>query len=183
MELEVYIKNCLKNPEFKKYWLEDDLPLIESDTQTFIDTYKELLDLFESEEEYKNKLDSLLANKGIKSNSVKMSIEFYEKDNVCPVVDFLDSIQDLKLKEKTVKNIYNLSELELDINKTKNSSYVDDGIYELRTIHSNNIDRIFYFFIVGNKIILTNGYIKKTEKLDRTEFKKTKQYRDEYSRR
>ena len=44
------------------------------------------------------------------------------------------------------------------------SKYVTDGIYELRTKQQSNIDRIFYFFVFGNKVILTNGYVKKSQK-------------------
>ena len=183
MKLEDYIKDCLKDQEFKKYWLEDGLPLIESKVETFNTAYTELSELFESEEEYKNKTAELLKNKGIKSPYAKMTVEFYETGSDCPVEEFIENIQDQKLKEKTVKNIYNLSELGLDVNKTNNSSYVEDGIYELRTIQGNNITRIFYFFVIGNKIILTNGYIKKSNKWDKTELKKAKKYRDEYSTR
>lgn len=63
------------------------------------------------------------------------------------------------------------------------SEYIGDGIYELRTQSTNNITRVFFFFIHGSNIIFTNGYIKKSQKMDPRGFKKAKQYRDEYSRR
>lgn len=186
MKLTSYIKDCLKDTEFKKYWIEDNLPLFESETnctQESLTMDEAIKELFESQEEYENSLDLLLKNKGIKATTAKMTVEFYEKNSKCPVADFLNSITDKKLKEKTVKNIYNLSLLGLDMNKTDNSGYVDDGIYELRTKQGNNIDRIFYFFVIGNKIILTNGYIKKSQKLNKTEFKRAKEYMKEYSTR
>ena len=41
---------------------------------------------------------------------------------------------------------------------------VEEGIFELRTQVGNDITRIFYFFFSGKKIILTNGFVKKTQK-------------------
>ena len=42
---------------------------------------------------------------------------------------------------------------------------------------------IFYFFIKDNKIILTNGYIKKQNKLDSNEFSKAVKYKEDYEMR
>ena len=44
------------------------------------------------------------------------------------------------------------------------AKHLDDGIFELRTVQGNNITRILYFFVVGKTIVLTNGFIKKTQK-------------------
>lgn len=44
------------------------------------------------------------------------------------------------------------------------SKHLEDGIFELRGKVGNNISRVMYFFYVGNRIILTNGFIKKTQK-------------------
>ena len=43
-----------------------------------------------------------------------------------------------------------------------------------------NISRVLYFFVVGKKIVLTNGFIKKTQKTPRSEILKAKQYRADY---
>lgn len=183
MKLIDYIKTCLKDSKFKEYWLEDNLPLFESysNSSTFIEAYKQLSDLFESSTEYKDKLDLLLKDKGIKvPNNGAMTIEFYEYNNNCPVKDFLESILDPKLKEKTVKNIFNLSEFNINLKGTELSKHIKDGIFELRTKQGSNIDRIFYFFCFGNKIVLTNGYIKKSQKMADKEFEKAKQYMNEY---
>lgn len=68
----------------------------------------------------------------------------------------------------------------MDINKTKMSAFARDGLFELRTRVGTNIDRIFYFFISGNKIIMTNAYLKKDEKMDPAAFKRAQDYRDMY---
>ena len=40
-----------------------------------------------------------------------------------------------------------------------------------------------YFFVKDNKIILTNGYIKKQNKMDTNEFEKAVKYKEDYERR
>lgn len=44
----------------------------------------------------------------------------------------------------------------------------------------NDITRIFYFFVIGQKIILTNGFIKKTQKTPKAEIALAKKYRNDY---
>jgi len=53
----------------------------------------------------------------------------------------------------------------------------------LRIQSSNNLARIFYFFIFDKKIILTNGFIKKTQKTPPTQLKKALEYKADYERR
>lgn len=184
MKLEDFIKQCLVNPEFRKYWEEDIEAFNKEEFQEQILpqeslSIKEALKLLETDS-----LETIITNRGIKAtSSLSTEIEFFEKENGdCPVAEFLDSIYSQKLKEKTLLNIVNLS------NQGRNarpplSEYVEDGIYELRTKQGYNLTRVFYFFIFGNKIILTNGYIKKAQKTDPKEIERAKKYRDEYSRR
>jgi len=40
-----------------------------------------------------------------------------------------------------------------------------------------------YFFFIGRKIIVTNGFIKKTQKTPIAEIERAKAYRDEYKQR
>lgn len=40
--------------------------------------------------------------------------------------------------------------------------HLEDGIYELRTPQGSNITRLLYLFFLGNRAIVTNGFIKKT---------------------
>ena len=63
------------------------------------------------------------------------------------------------------------------------SKELENGIMELRISAGNNISRILYFFIVGNTAILTNGFIKKTQKTPPIEIERAKQYRADYMRR
>ena len=63
------------------------------------------------------------------------------------------------------------------------SSPLGDGIYELRIKQSSNISRVLYFFYVEGKIILTNGFLKKTQKTPPTEIAKAKKYRMDFLQR
>lgn len=60
------------------------------------------------------------------------------------------------------------------------SEQLEDGIFELRIKFGSNITRILYFFFVGKNIILTNGFMKKTQKTPPNEIAKAKQYRKIY---
>lgn len=176
MKLFDYINDCLKNPEFKKYWEEEDFSFL---TETFVDnssiSIQEALKLLNEID-----LDNILKNKGIKANiDIGTTIEFFEYNGKCPVRDFIQEIKNEKLKVKTLKNILLLAK---EGNAAKNplSSFVGDGIFELRTKQSSNITRIFYFFVFGNKIIMTNGYIKKSQNMDENEFQRAKKYMNDY---
>ena len=59
-----------------------------------------------------------------------------------------------------------LAVLETDGNNIREpySKFLGDDIYEVRVQQVNNIARVLYFFVVNKKIILTNGFIKKSQK-------------------
>lgn len=109
-------------------------------------------------------------------------IIFYETDNgKVPVRDFLMSIPSEELYKETIENIVKLDSQRRNATKPL-VDYVDDGIYELRSNTRDGLTRIFYFFIFGDDIVMTNGYIKKTQKMNKDEFKKAKKIRNEFSR-
>ena len=47
------------------------------------------------------------------------------------------------------------------------SKHLSEGIFELRAKVGSDITRVLYFFYVERHIILTNGFIKKTQKTPR----------------
>jgi len=50
----------------------------------------------------------------------------------------------------------------------------------LRAQVGNNISRILYFFVIGKKVVLTNGFIKKTQKTPQKEIELAKKYRKDF---
>ena len=112
----------------------------------------------------------------------KFDVLLYEKSNGdCPVQDFLDS-----LDNKMAAKMYGMIEL-LEENgpalRMPYSEHLQDGIFELRAKVSNNITRVLYFFYVGRKIILTNGFVKKTQKTPKKELLTALKYKDDYYER
>ena len=59
------------------------------------------------------------------------------------------------------------------------SEQLEDGIFELRAKQGSNITRLLYFFFVGKKAVLTNGFVKKTQKTPRGQIDKAKEYRSD----
>ncbi|MDY3060576.1 MAG: type II toxin-antitoxin system RelE/ParE family toxin [Fusobacterium sp.] len=56
-------------------------------------------------------------------------------------------------------------------------------MFELRIKFSSDITRIFYFFYVEDRAILTNGFIKKTQKTPTSEIEKALKYKADFERR
>jgi len=52
-------------------------------------------------------------------------------------------------------------------------------IFELR-VGSTNIARVFFFFQPGREIIVTNGYVKKRQRLDPRELQRAREYRQDW---
>ena len=69
--------------------------------------------------------------------------------------------QDVKMQAKLFR-LLELLEWKGNALREPYSKAVSDGIFELRAIQGNNITRILYFFMDGKKIILTNGFVKKS---------------------
>lgn len=113
----------------------------------------------------------------------KFNIIMYETEaGRLPVVDFLSSIKDDKLLAKIYRDI-KLLEISGNLLREPYSKALNNGLFELRTKQGTNISRIIYFFIVGNNIVLTNGFIKKTQKTPISEIEKALEYRKDFLKR
>ena len=90
-------------------------------------------------------------------------VEYFREDNgAYPVEDFILSL-DLKMRAKVFRT-FELLEYKGNSLREPFSKHLSDGIFELRVKQSSNIVRVLYFFVVGKRIILTNGFVKKTKK-------------------
>ncbi len=109
-------------------------------------------------------------------------VEFYEKENGDkPAKDFLLSLG-VKMMAKMADMISILQDNGYDLREPY-SKYLSDGIFELRAQAETNAMRVFYFFYVDRRIVLTHGFIKKTQKTPAAEIERAKKYRADYLRR
>lgn len=108
-------------------------------------------------------------------------IMYRKADGTSPVDEFIDSLEE-KMQAKIVRSIGLLKKNGYEL-REPHSKPLNDGIFELRTIQGAMITRVLYFFIVDRKIILTNGFIKKTEKTPKQAIELAKKYRQDYLER
>lgn len=106
-------------------------------------------------------------------------IIFYDRpDGSEPAKDFILQL-DKKMQAKVLRTIALLRDTGPSLREPY-SKPLDDGIFEIRTKFGSDITRVLYFFVIGRKIILTNGFLKKTQKTPASEILLAKQYRADY---
>lgn len=112
----------------------------------------------------------------------KFEVEFYEKSNgEQPAKEFLLGL-DKKMRAKLVDTITILQDNGYELREPY-SKHLSEGIFELRAKLGSDITRVLYFFYIDRHIILTNGFIKKTQKTPTAEIEKAKKYRADYLKR
>lgn len=110
---------------------------------------------------------------------MKFKVVFYQKaDGSEPAKDFLDSL-DKKMRAKMARTIETLQNNGNDLREPY-SKYIDDGIFELRAKVGSDISRVLYFFFTGKRVVLTNGFVKKTQKTPAKEIELAKKYRKDF---
>ena len=111
--------------------------------------------------------------------TMRFTVEFYEKENgEIPVINFIDSLEP-KLGAKVLSLIEILEEKGNQL-RLPYSECLEDGIFELRCKFGSDITCTLYFFYEGANIILTNGFVKKTQKTPAQEIKLAKLRRADY---
>lgn len=109
-------------------------------------------------------------------------VEYYEKeDGTFPAEEFILSL-DTKMQAKMFREL-ELLETFGNERREPHSKPLGDGIYEIRAKVASDITRVLYFFVVNKKIILTNGFVKKTQKTPDSEITLAKKYRKDYLER
>ena len=110
------------------------------------------------------------------------SVEYYEEeDGTYPAEEFILS-QDKKMQAKLFMALEFLEE-KGPLLREPYSKSLGDGIFEVRAKQGSDISRVLYFFVVGKRIILTNGFVKKTQKTPTNEIERAKRYRKDYQTR
>lgn len=113
---------------------------------------------------------------------MQFEVIFYTKANgKSPIEDFLNSL-DVKSRARTVGLIQILAEKGNQLREPY-SKHLDDGIFELRCNSGSDTYRVLYFFYLQGKIVLTNGFMKKTQKTPKNEIQLAKKYRNDYLER
>lgn len=109
-------------------------------------------------------------------------VEYYEKeDGTFPAEEFILSL-DSKMQAKMFRELDLLETFGNQL-REPHSKPLEDGIYEIHAKVASDITRVLYFFVVNKKIILTNGFVKKTQKTPDNEIALAKKYRKDYLER
>lgn len=116
---------------------------------------------------------------------VQFTVRFYsDQAGFQPVVDLLN---DLRTANPILHKLLIAGMKKLEQNERHGpplTELVDatHDIFELR-VGSTNIGRVFFFFRKGQEIILTNGYVKQQQKIDKVELKKAQKYKTDWEGR
>lgn len=109
-------------------------------------------------------------------------INYYEDINGnVPIREFIEGLN-LKLKVKVFGCIELLEQYGNQLGMPF-SRYLRDEIFELRILQGNNSVRLLYFYYESGIIILTHGFIKKTQKTPKREIEKAKTMRKDWLKR
>lgn len=112
----------------------------------------------------------------------QFTVEFYEDaDGDKPVEEFLLSL-DVKMRAKLL-GILEILQEKGNLLREPYSKHLEDGIFEIRGKVGTDISRVLYFFYYDRKIILTNGFIKKSQKTPKKEIQMAKNRRHDYIER
>ncbi len=109
----------------------------------------------------------------------QFEVLFYDRpDGKEPAKEFMLSL-DPKLRAKLAMAAALLADNGPQLREPY-SKALGDGIFELRAKSGSDICRVLYFFVIGRRIVLTNGFIKKSQKIPSAELTLAKQYRQEF---
>ena len=118
-----------------------------------------------------------------KGGSMKQfEVVLYEKENgESPVEEFMSSL-DVKMRAKLIGLLEILEEKGNQLREPY-SKHLESGIFELRCKFGGDITRVLYFFYYDGKIVLTNGFVKKTQKTPKYEIQLAKDRREDFIER
>ena len=108
-------------------------------------------------------------------------IAYETTDGEIPVEEFLDSVNP-KMRAK-IFGLMGILQEKGNTLREPYSKYLDDGIFELRCKFGSDITRVLYFFYYERKIIMTNGFVKKTNKTPKEEIQLAKERRRDFIER
>ena len=108
-----------------------------------------------------------------------LSVNFYKTSDLrCPVIEFLDS-----LSAKEAQKITWVLRLIEEIDRAPKKYFkklLPYDIWEVRIDFSGNTYRILSFMYNDSQLILTHGFVKKTQKVPKNEIEKALTYKSDY---
>lgn len=109
-------------------------------------------------------------------------VEFFAlTDGSMPALETIRSITDLKLKAKVFRSLRLLETFGNQLGEP-DTKHLRNGIYELRTKQGSSIFRNLFFYHRGKVIVVTNGFIKKTQKTPEAEIALAERRRSDYEK-
>lgn len=116
---------------------------------------------------------------------VEFRVRFYEAaDGTKPLVDFLESLRARQptLHKLVVAGLGKLRQRENHGPPLTSVITGTSGLLELR-VGSTDIARVFFFYRPGGEIVCTNGYVKKSQKLDPRELAQAEHFKADWEER
>ena len=114
---------------------------------------------------------------------MKRKVLLYEtEDKKCFIKDFILSL-DNKVRREIIKIFKLMQEVEILAEPYFKKLTNTNGIWEIRKRFGTNSYRVLFFFDDDNIVLLTNGFIKKTQKTPKIEIEKAEKLKNDYFRR
>lgn len=116
-------------------------------------------------------------------NTLFELIPYVKESGRCPMKDFLNDLKtygiEIMAKYAAYEELLKMHGNHLNEVRKEATKHIGDKLYELRV---DDI-RVFFFYVIGNKIVLLHGFIKKTNKTPQTEIDRAKAEMKDYQRR
>jgi phage-related protein len=113
---------------------------------------------------------------------VGKTVTFYRTaDGKCPVQEFLDSLPG-KVVQKIVWVLRLLEDMDIVPASYFKKLAGTEDIWECRIQFGSNAYRIFCFFL-NNSVVLTHGFVKKSQKTPAREIERAEAYRRDFFKR
>jgi phage-related protein len=114
---------------------------------------------------------------------VSRSVIFYKTANgKCPVQDFIDSLPG-KVAQKIIWVFRLLEDLDIVPSSYFKKLVGTEEIWECRIQLGSNAYRIFCFFLDNSIVVLTHGFVKKSQKTPIHEIERAEVYRRDFLKR
>ena len=110
---------------------------------------------------------------------MRRTIEFYRtKSGAVPTELFFDTLSD-KVVQKVIA-VIELVETERIVPAKFFRKLVDTDLFEFRIRWESNIYRLLCFFDRNDTVVITHGFVKKTQKTPQGEVDRAERYRQDY---